>query len=179
MNRTCPRCNRQFLGHQRGPSNGAQNPRQRTRDHILPQAWGARSVLYGDVRNIVIICAECNNFRQMAFDCWAMAACIDAVRVEFGLTRRQMFKRWKLGPALQEHKASAVRIPDHTVERRVQVERELQRTKAQDAVAIGRIVDRLGPDRFIWPADTEEAQRHNFEVLIGAGYKPPTHEDTP
>lgn len=125
-------------------------------------------MLYGDVNNIALVCAECNGWRATAFDCWAMLACIDAAARRLEMNRRQVWRMWKLGPALQAHKAAAGRVLRSSNNRG---------RRTADAVAIGRIVDRLGADAFMWPADTLEAQLHNFEVLVGAGYKPPAKEE--
>lgn len=164
----CPRC-RQPYHH-----GNISHPRAKTRDHILPRAWGAASRIHGDVNNIVHLCSECNGFRARCLDCWAMVACVDAVRQSMGTTRKAVFKLWGLGPVLQAYQGTIGRINSIPISEPDRGSERWYKQKVADAVAIGRIVDRLGVDKFIWPADTPEAIEHNYRVLVGAGYTPPT-----
>jgi len=58
---------------------GAGGSRRETRDHILPQAWGGRALIHGDVRNIRPLCRDCNHLRGRAHHCSGAVACALAV----------------------------------------------------------------------------------------------------
>lgn len=156
----CPRCHDLY----------GVGPKARTRDHILPRNLGGLFVMYGDVNNQVIMCAECNQWRGTCGHCWGVVACIDAVVLDGEMTRRQVYRKWKMGVPVNELVQSGMRMPREPSNKASGM--VMRRTVTADAVAIGMAVARLGIEAFEWPADTPEKVEHNYRALLRGGYKP-------
>lgn len=73
----CPSCGHAMSISARGHS--SNSPYRRTRDHILPRERGGLGVMYGDTRNIRIMCARCNGILADCFHCVGALACVRAV----------------------------------------------------------------------------------------------------
>lgn len=150
MSNHCPRCGLRYR------NDGISDPLRRSRDHILPQVWGGKDRIYGDTRNTVEICQTCNGFRAACGHCWAIAACVDAVAADRMVPREVIALAWKLGQKLRHL----------TLTRR-----DTTRRQNAEAVRIGRVVNQVGPDQFIFPADTAAKRVWNIATLAMGGYR--------
>ena len=93
----CPYCGEPFPRGKVGPS----HPRRRTRDHILPQAWGGGSRLHatlGDegVSNVRIVCAQCNERRGQVGHCLAALRCVLDVARATGRPYAEVARQWRI-----------------------------------------------------------------------------------
>ena len=70
---------------------------RRSEDHILPRQRGGKRVLFGDVRNIRIICQDCNGQLQACNHCRGMLACVRDIARQEGVRVGVIMRRWKLG----------------------------------------------------------------------------------
>lgn len=135
----CPRCGMTYTA----PWNSS---RRKSRDHILPRERGAGngSMIHGDVRNVEIMCQECNSLRAACGHCWGAVACVLAISENRAVGAATM-QRWM-----------AARGGDRVIARRA---------KAAEAVKIGMIVQRVGRDEFLYPADTAAKRVWNMITL--------------
>jgi hypothetical protein len=150
----CPKCGVRYvtgdIGSRRRPS----------RDHILPQSRGGRQNIHG-AKNIVTMCQECNGWRAACGHCWAIAACVDAVAGTESVDRWKIYKRWRLAH----------------MDNPEEIARAARKARSFAAVRIGRKVERIGLDEFVWPADTAAKRVWNLATLArGSGR---TQSETP
>jgi hypothetical protein len=72
----CPLCGVEMI---RG-GNRRMYPQTRSRDHILPKRDGHGSHIYGDTRNIRIVCQSCNGLLDRLGQCPGAVACYLAAK---------------------------------------------------------------------------------------------------
>lgn len=128
--------------------------------------------MYGDVNNQVIMCGECNQWRGTCGHCWGVVACVDAVAKDSGLTRKQVYRRWKLGVPVNDMLQGAAQVKYPREAHPGTLQHDLRRAETADKVAIGMAVARIGIEAFAWPADTPEKVEQNYRALLRGGYKP-------
>jgi hypothetical protein len=54
---------------------------------------------------------------------------------------------------------------------------QLRKKQAREAVRIGMVVDKIGANEFVWPADTAAKRVWNLATLAKGGYRGPTPAD--
>ena len=69
----CPLCSAPMIVQ------SGTHPHRRSRDHILPLRDGHKAHIYGDTRNIRIVCQECNGLLNRLGQCPGAVACWIAV----------------------------------------------------------------------------------------------------
>lgn len=164
----CPRCGISY--NLAGPA--TSDPTAPSRDHILPKVRGGRDTIHGGVPNVVIICRTCNAWRGSCGHCWGAAACVDAVAASDGATRREVFRRWELHRLPVE-----AAIPPAPGAEDVPRAPAAVMARNHEAVKLGMVVNKIGPDEFIWPADTAAKRIWNLATLTMAGYRGPVPRD--
>lgn len=184
----CPRCRKAYQP-------GVTAPHHKSRDHILPVERGGGMFGGGGrvkgVRNILIMCQECNSLRAEAGHCWGALACAADIAGLHGISVRTIMRRWRFGWWRNE---TAMKVPaankgggsvSHPVAK-ADAERWLvpegpadqgRRAKNDEAIQLGMAVNKIGADEFIWPADTAAKRVWNLATLAKAGYDGPTPSD--
>lgn len=117
--------------------NHADRPSQ---DHILPRSRGGTDVLHGDTRNTVIMCQGCNERRGKCFHCWAVVACVKDV------ARSELTDFWTVWRAWGLNHQQQAAVPS-------------ERTTLA-------MVERIGLDEFVYPADTAAKRVWNLASLM-------------
>lgn len=79
----------------------ADSPNRKSRDHILPRCRGGTASLPEGVRNVRIICQDCNSQIARSCHCVALLACVRAVADDRGASSQAVLQYWRIGAVSQ------------------------------------------------------------------------------
>lgn len=82
----CPECRKRY----------DSNIHRKSRDHIIPQCWGAGDIVHGDVRNTRIMCQDCNSWRAHAGHCLAALAIMRDVASDRCQPVKDIAREWDM-----------------------------------------------------------------------------------
>lgn len=71
------------------------DPQRLSRDHILPRSMGGRKLIHGNVRNIRIMCAQCNWELASCAQCIGALFCARAVAESTNTTVERVLHKWR------------------------------------------------------------------------------------
>lgn len=119
----------------------------------MPRERGGGRLSILDIRNIEYMCQACNGFRARLNHCWGAVACVKAIADAMRCSHEQVISDWE--------KTKPVKF----VQVIVTPEEKARRKASEDAVKIGRIVDRVGIHEFVYPVDTAAKCVWNLATL--------------